>query len=529
VPQSEWPPELSETTEQGVAGEYLRLDPDGLVFSEPALLSRRVDEVAEITDGAATLNASLALSRSDGVWETLPQTVTVDDDGAVIETPIGHFSNHVIVFRKAQALVKASLNPANVQRQVGHHFLADLSVDPQLGSITENSWRTFFTVDSGPLVLGIPSDYRVNITKDESSASESVNELVAPFSTPMPLKFPAAYNCTSIGKASFGATFQMVVKPVETIMHALLDPFDDDEGPIPLPTIHPVFSGSIKGTAECVENTTDLTPGLIDVESSVASDPANHSCCVSPPPRKARMTLGSLWFTDAKLGSSVDWQGLFFDQQAGSSDDVMSGLNRPESNPPSTVEIHLADDFDESGRFSVDAVGVVGGFSDIRVTLEAVATDRGTWRGTLTKGADGGLPTGQPIVYDINGTLIAPQPIEFVEILATAFREGNSQFLLEHLHPEVLKVYAGECVEFTDAISSPDLDISVHSISEVATWVVTLDGAEVAIPNALSLDVTRTENGQAERTTMHVAPRPGDGPPTEMAWFADCGDPFSSS
>jgi len=535
IPESDWPEELTGLEGMKVIGDFLRLSPDGLIFDEPAILSRRVADVAQVSDGDVTVSPSMTLSRSDGTWAELPQTVVIDDDGAVMETRIEHFSDNVVVAQLDILLVRVRLTPTKVQRLVGHHFVARLSVDIELGATGDNFWRTFFTVDSGPLLLGIPSEYRV-LTEEPKQTDGSiqpegagVHELIAPFSTPTPLEYPAAFNCTATGKAVFGSTFQLSVRPVENAMDLILESLANfgmpDSQPGSLPSFKEI-KGTINGEAECVDKPDDLTPGLFDVTSDVASDPAGHSCCVKPPPRKARMTLGSLWFTDAKLGDSNRWQGLFFDSALGSAGDVMNGVNDSTESPPNTVEIGLADDFDQTGRFSAEGVGTVAGFPDIRVKLEAVASDRGTWSGTLTKGVNGGLPTGQAIVYDISGSLIAPKPVAFVDQLAQAFRDGDSEFLLDHLHPEVLGLYAGACVSFTNGISSPDLDIAVHSFDDVADWTVTLDGHELTIPNAVSLDVTRTEAGETNRTVMHVAARPGDGPPSEMTWFADCGNPF---
>jgi len=290
-----------------------------------------------------------------------------------------------------------------------------------------------------------------------------------------------------------------------------------------LTTVH----GTLRGTAVCEEPEDALPAGIYEILGQILEDLANHACCVPPLPDRVLVNPGSLFFTDTKLGGETRWQGLFFDPVSGSADDVLQRSHDPSDPAPGTVEIVLADDFDQTGRFVAEGVGTVAGFPNIRVRFDGVADlETQTFTGTLVKGVDGGLPTGQPIVYEITASLIAPEPIGFVEDLARAFRESDSQFLLDHLHPEVLDLYGGACVEFVEQLSSPDLTITVHSFVDVLDWELTLDGVDLVIENAVRLDVTRTEDGQADRTEMHIAPRPSDGAPTEMTWFADCGDPL---
>jgi len=533
VPRSEWPDELAGLDETEFAIDVLRLSPDGLVFNEPATLSRHNTAVGEPGPGDTLLRPSLALSRTSAEWTALGLNITLDDDGITVQTPISHFSDNVLLVGKSRVMVRFNLNPSDVERFVGTHFMAQLGVDVRMGTVDTQFWSAGFDVDSGPLVLGQPSIYSVqnaSTQSRETGISGTTEELIAPAGTPMPRRFPAAYNCVAAGQATFSGHASLIVSPGEEMMDAILqalrmnitevsDPDNNLAGQISV-------SATLRGDASCVDRPEDLTAGVVDINSKISSDPAGHACCVKDPPEKARMTLGSLWFTDAKLGNSTQWQGLFFDPEPGSSDDVMLPANDSTLPRPSTVQIILDPDFDVTGHFVADGTGVVAGFPGIRVVLDATATDRGTWSGTLTKGVDGGLPTGQPIIYDISGSLIAPQPIAFVEQLAQAFRDADSEFLLEHLHPDVIGLYAGTCIDFVNGVSSPDLNIDVHSITDVADWTLTLDNHDLTITDAISLDVSRTENGVTSRTVMHVAPRPTDGPPSEMTWFADCGEPI---
>ncbi len=517
--ESEWPEGLAVSENLSVLGDIVRLSPDGLEFLEPAVLSRPAGDVAGVGGGDVSVGSVVALSGSGGQWTSTGTSVAVFGGSARVESSIDHFSDNAVVFRDwtADAMATATLNPVVAERKVGDHFIAWLAVDAQLGQLSD-PWEARFRVDSGPLVLGMPSGYSTG-----EPGSGSLDHRVVPPRTPVPARLPAAYNCADEGEADFSVNFSVQVLGVQSFGDAVVQNFpgfDADHFAAESMTLY----GDLAGIADCFDEEQDLIPGLMDITSGVRSDPADHSCCVPRVPRKARMTLGSLWFMDSKLGDDTSWQGLFFDRVAGSSDDVMPPGFDAAANPPNTVEVVLADDFDETGRFTVEGVGSVAGFSNVRVRLEAVATDTHNWSGTLTKGVDGRLPTGQAIIYDISGSLIAPRPIAFVDDVARAFRVGDSQFLLDHLHPELLSLYGGACVEFAEGLSSPDLDIVVHSFVDVFDWDLSLDGHDMVIENAVRLDVTRTENGIANRTLMHIAPRPVDGLPTQMTWFADCGD-----
>jgi hypothetical protein len=58
----------------------------------------------------------------------------------------------------------------------------------------------------------------------------------------------------------------------------------------------------------------------------------------------------------------------------------------------------LADD----GSFTATGTGTVADFPDIAVTFEGTLTSDGL-AGDYTMGAEGGLPTGQPITYRVEG------------------------------------------------------------------------------------------------------------------------------
>ena len=102
-----------------------------------------------------------------------------------------------------------------------------------------------------------------------------------------------------------------------------------------------------------------------------ATDPAGHSCCVTAPPSLIEVFLieGDLIFRENQNGNAIPW--LDFD--------------------PMPIDSNL--EFIGQGR------ATVAGFSNILTVLSGNVTQDGI-AGRFTIGADGGLPSGQPLVYD---------------------------------------------------------------------------------------------------------------------------------
>ncbi len=103
--------------------------------------------------------------------------------------------------------------------------------------------------------------------------------------------------------------------------------------------------------------------------------------------------------------------------------------------------------------------------------------------------------------------------------LAGAFNRADGKALLAMLHP-VLKDVFGEdlCAEFTDGLSSPDLEIEVQGFSAFGTWAILLDGG-VRIPfeDIHTVDVIRREGGTEILQQTHIGQID-----LELFWFADC-------
>jgi len=112
-------------------------------------------------------------------------------------------------------------------------------------------------------------------------------------------------------------------------------------------------------------------PRQVNLTVTQTSDPAGHSCCVTAPPSLIEIFLieGDLVFRENQSGNVIPW--LDFD--------------------PMPIDSNL--------EFIGQSRATVAGFSNILSVLSGNVTQDGI-AGSFTIGADGGLPNGQPIIYD---------------------------------------------------------------------------------------------------------------------------------
>ncbi len=112
-------------------------------------------------------------------------------------------------------------------------------------------------------------------------------------------------------------------------------------------------------------------PRQVNLTVTQTSDPAGHSCCVTAPPSLIEIFLieGDLVFRESQNGNVIPW--LDFD--------------------PMPIDSNL--------EFISQSRATVAGFSNILSVLSGNVTQDGI-AGSFTIGADGGLPNGQPIIYD---------------------------------------------------------------------------------------------------------------------------------
>lgn len=188
------------------------------------------------------------------------------------------------------------------------------------------------------------------------------------------------------------------------------------------------------------------------------------------------------------------------------------------------------------GTFFADGKGPVAGYSDILVTLEGAFVADG-FTAEYVMGAGGGLPSGQPIVFHLEGTLDTPAPTAtpaaesgqqeetveaFVEAFNQAFRDQDVDFLVDRLHPKVIQVYGEEaCVAYVESVLDPELDLQITSVEGPEPWIWEVDERRFRIPSAYAIEGELSTRGETRETAGHFAPVDG-----RLHWFTDCGDPL---
>ena len=150
----------------------------------------------------------------------------------------------------------------------------------------------------------------------------------------------------------------------------------------------------------------DTTPPQIaTVSVDGTSDPAGHTCCVIAPPSELEVFLlrGQIVVREINGANAVPWIDFV----------------------PMNV--------DANSEFSGETFGTVAGFSNIRTTISGTIEENAIFA-QLTIGADGGLPTGQPLVHNISflpGLTGEWFPTQYLSLYAEAgvridfFEEGD--------------------------------------------------------------------------------------------------------
>lgn len=115
----------------------------------------------------------------------------------------------------------------------------------------------------------------------------------------------------------------------------------------------------------------DKPPIPLKRDNLTTTDPANHSCCISPPPE----SLELIWTNFSRL------------------------TFRPSSEPDLADFLPIEDiEVTESGSLSGESRSTVAGFSNILTTLTGQITQTGV-DFEIVVGAGGGLPSGEPIEF----------------------------------------------------------------------------------------------------------------------------------
>jgi hypothetical protein len=206
--------------------------------------------------------------------------------------------------------------------------------------------------------------------------------------------------------------------------------------------------------------------------------------------------------------------------------------------------VNVSGDFDEEdGSFYATGRGTVAGFPDIAVVFEGTLDETGI-SGELTMGAEGGLPQGEPIVYQVSGTKVDELPEEttgeeappalpagvedaidtFVQTFNTAFQEGDAYTLYQLLHPAVFELYGEDaCRTYLEGAIASTIQLEVKEMTQVGSWDWEIDGHSTPVDFIYQVEVEVTYLDTPTTQEFHLS-LPGD---DSVRWFTDCGEPLT--
>ncbi len=279
-------------------------------------------------------------------------------------------------------------------------------------------------------------------------------------------------------------------KGVWTVDHIFVGPAPDD-----VVVTAQIGEGVDAPTGEAIFKITEATisagPFIFVSSFQVATDPAKHAGPIGMP-NETELVV--------RIGS------IFIDGEA----------------PFVPVSGELSPD----GTFDVSAKGTVAGFDDITVRFVGTLAAT-TLTGQYIMGVDGGLPTGEPIVYDVSGELAGQAPADeapdfeaFYQDFNNAQTSGDVNALLAALHPAVIEVF-GEpaCTAYLERIVNPDVRVAyVDQLSDAESWLFEGADQEVTVEDAYTLEVAITV-GDADPVVQETHLAVADG---ELAWFTQC-------
>jgi hypothetical protein len=174
---------------------------------------------------------------------------------------------------------------------------------------------------------------------------------------------------------------------------------------------------------------------------------------------------------------------------------------------------------------AVGAVAVVGGVLwlvadddepvavEETTTTEPSTTESSTTEATTTTAPSTTTTTAPP----------AETPEQFFTLWVAALSGGDADFLVGRLHPTVFERYdQAACQQYLGGIDAPAAEAEVLSVGDTVTWSWETDGLARDIPDATTVRVRRTEDGDTfiENDTHVVIGADG-----LVRWFTDCGTP----
>lgn len=133
-------------------------------------------------------------------------------------------------------------------------------------------------------------------------------------------------------------------------------------------------------------------------------------------------------------------------------------------------------------------------------------------------------PTAPPTAPP-TATPSAPPPLdpptaeEFADALLAAFQSGDTQYLLDRVHPVVFERYGvRQCRRHVNGFAAdPSASWTVQSSSGPAPWEWETDGLTTTVSDTWTVTIRIPDEGQRD---IHFAPFEGT-----WRWFVDCGEP----
>jgi hypothetical protein len=213
---------------------------------------------------------------------------------------------------------------------------------------------------------------------------------------------------------------------------------------------------------------------------------------------------------------------------------TLSGIKIDAASPWVEVDGTLAED----GSIEASGQGVVAGYPGIAVSFEGTL-DGDALVGVYGMGVKGGLPSGLPIYYDIEGQAEAaatatPTPsTDSLPAVQSFYKDWNAAFeaqdvdtLFSLLHPTVLDVYGADvCRAYLESVIRNPVSVTVQGATDLPTWEWQADDRQVSVDEAVAVDAAVTAGGQTVDQEVHLAWDESSGN-RRLAWFTDCGQPL---
>lgn len=110
---------------------------------------------------------------------------------------------------------------------------------------------------------------------------------------------------------------------------------------------------------------------------------------------------------------------------------------------------------------------------------------------------------------------------DFFRVWAQAVSAGDTEFLVERLHPAVIDLYGRQQCEayFTSVVAQP-VEVEVRSVGQPADVRLGLDGDNRIVDGVIVVRLHRSDVDDEVQARVAVIDR-------AVRWFSDCGDPAS--